>query len=127
MDGNNNPGTGRRLPGGAWGRAPATRFSGRGNRQWWPGTLNLGILHQHGRAENPMDPGFDYAKAFESLDYAALKADLRALMTDSQPWWPADWGHYGGLMIRMPGMPPAPIAPPMAGAAQAPALSGSRR
>ncbi|MGL6121528.1 MAG: catalase/peroxidase HPI [Shewanella sp.] len=68
---------------------------------WWPNALNLDILHQHDRKTNPMDETFDYADAFRSLDYAALKADLNALMTDSQPWWPADWGHYGGLMIRM--------------------------
>ncbi|MFV0298777.1 MAG: catalase/peroxidase HPI, partial [Hyphomicrobiaceae bacterium] len=63
--------------------------------------LNLDILHQHDRKTNPMDESFNYADAFSSLDYDALKADLHALMTDSQPWWPADWGHYGGLMIRM--------------------------
>lgn len=68
---------------------------------WWPNALNLDILHQHDHKTNPMDEAFDYADAFRSLDYAALKADLNALMTDSQPWWPADWGHYGGLMIRM--------------------------
>jgi catalase-peroxidase len=80
---------------------PATRFSGRGNRQWWPNSLNLAILHQHGPAGNPMGPEFDYAKAFHAIDYAALKADLGRLMTDSQDWWPADYGHYGGLMIRL--------------------------
>ncbi|WP_421231245.1 catalase/peroxidase HPI [Aeromonas sp. 603079] len=68
---------------------------------WWPNALNLDILHQHDSKTNPMDETFDYADAFNSLDYDALKADLHALMTDSQPWWPADWGHYGGLMIRM--------------------------
>ncbi|GAA4429157.1 catalase/peroxidase HPI [Acidovorax lacteus] len=71
------------------------------NRDWWPNQLNLGILHQHAPASNPMDEGFDYAQAFQQLDYNALKADLRALMTSSQDWWPADWGHYGGLFIRM--------------------------
>jgi catalase-peroxidase len=71
------------------------------NADWWPNQLNLGILHQHAPASNPMDPGFDYAEAFKTLDYPALKADLVALMTDSQDWWPADWGHYGGLFIRM--------------------------
>ena len=73
----------------------------RSNRDWWPKQLNLGMLHQNPPAGNPMDDGFSYADAFRSLDYAALKADLRALMTDSQDWWPADWGHYGGLFIRM--------------------------
>ncbi|MDL5032557.1 catalase/peroxidase HPI [Pelomonas sp. APW6] len=71
------------------------------NAQWWPNALNLAILHQHQPVSSPMDPGFDYAEAFKSLDYPALKADLAALMTDSQDWWPADWGHYGGLFIRM--------------------------
>jgi catalase-peroxidase len=68
---------------------------------WWPNALNLDILHQHDRKTDPMDPGFDYREAVKTLDVAALKADLHALMTDSQAWWPADWGHYGGLMIRM--------------------------
>jgi catalase-peroxidase len=71
------------------------------NAHWWPNQLNLGILHQHAPASNPMDPDFDYAEAFKKLDYAALKQDLVALMSDSQDWWPADWGHYGGLFIRM--------------------------
>ena len=71
------------------------------NADWWPNQLNLAILHQHQPASNPMDPDFDYAHAFGTLDYAALKADLAALMTQSQPWWPADYGHYGGLMIRL--------------------------
>ena len=74
---------------------------GRSNRDWWPDQLNLGILHQHAPASNPLGPDFDYAKAFNELDLAALKKDLVALMTDSQEWWPADWGHYGGLFIRM--------------------------
>lgn len=68
---------------------------------WWPKALNLDILHQHDRKTDPFGGDFDYPKAFASIDYDALKADLHALMTDSQPWWPADWGHYGGLMIRM--------------------------
>jgi catalase-peroxidase len=68
---------------------------------WWPTTLNLDILHQHDAKTNPMDPDFDYREAVKSLDLAAVKQDLEALMTDSQDWWPADWGHYGGLMIRM--------------------------
>ncbi len=74
---------------------------GTSNRDWWPNQLNLGILHQHMPASNPMDPGFNYAEEFKKLDLAALKKDLVALMTDSQEWWPADWGHYGGLFIRM--------------------------
>jgi catalase-peroxidase len=69
--------------------------------EWWPNTLNLDILHQHDTKTNPMGEDFDYRDAVRSLDVAALKKDLHALMTDSQEWWPADWGHYGGLMIRM--------------------------
>jgi catalase-peroxidase len=68
---------------------------------WWPNTLNLDILHQHDAKTNPMDPDFDYREAVQSLDLAAVKADLVELMTDSQPWWPADWGYYGGLFVRM--------------------------
>ena len=71
------------------------------NKDWWPNQLNLKILHQHSPASNPMDTGFDYAREFASLDYDALKQDLYALMTDSQPWWPADYGHYGPFFIRM--------------------------
>jgi len=74
---------------------------GRTNRDWWPNQLSLEILHQHGRSSDPMGPDFDYAEAFRSLDYAAVKRDLTALMTDSQPWWPADYGHYGPFFIRM--------------------------
>ena len=77
------------------------KFSMRSNRDWWPNQLNLNILHQRHPASDPMGEGFDYAKAFKSVDYAALKADLRKLMTQSQSWWPADWGHYGPLFIRM--------------------------
>jgi catalase-peroxidase len=69
--------------------------------EWWPKALNLDILHQHDKKTNPLDPDFDYKKAFLSLDLEAVKSDLKALMTDSKDWWPADWGHYGGLMIRM--------------------------
>ncbi|UAL41639.1 catalase/peroxidase HPI [Shewanella inventionis] len=69
--------------------------------EWWPNALNLDILHQHDSKTDPMDPNFNYREAFKSLDLAAVKKDLTALMTDSQDWWPADWGHYGGLMIRM--------------------------
>lgn len=79
----------------------ANTSAGQESQVWWPNALNLDILHQHDRKTNPMDESFNYADAFSSLDYDALKADLHALMTDSQPWWPADWGHYGGLMIRM--------------------------
>mgnify|MGYP000975259226 CR=1 FL=1 len=68
---------------------------------WWPKALNLDILHQHDSKTNPLGAGFDYREEVKKLDVEALKKDLKALMTDSQPWWPADWGHYGGLMIRM--------------------------
>lgn len=68
---------------------------------WWPNALNLDILHQHDRKTDPLGTDFDYHQALETLDVAALKRDMTALMTDSQDWWPADWGHYGGLMIRM--------------------------
>lgn len=71
------------------------------NRDWWPTQLKLNILRQHSSLSNPMDKGFDYAEAFKSLDLGAVKKDLHALMTDSQDWWPADFGHYGGLFIRM--------------------------
>ena len=77
-----------------------TAGGGTTNRDWWPDQLNLRILHQHSSKSNP-DPDFDYAKAFKSLDFQALKKDLTALMTDSQDWWPADFGHYGPLFIRM--------------------------
>ena len=68
---------------------------------FWPNALNLDILHQHDTKVNPMDAGFDYREAVKTLDFEALKKDMHALMTDSQAWWPADWGHYGGLMIRL--------------------------
>nr|WP_235913869.1 catalase/peroxidase HPI [Pseudoroseomonas coralli] len=74
---------------------------GRTSRDWWPNQLSLDILHQKGLSANPMGDGFDYAREFQSLDYAAVKQDLHALMTDSQPWWPADYGHYGPFFIRM--------------------------
>ena len=73
----------------------------RSNQDWWPKSLNLNILHQHDRKSNPMGEDFDYAEAFKSLDYEGLKKDLHALMTDSQDWWPADYGHYGPFFIRM--------------------------
>jgi len=71
------------------------------NRDWWPNQVNLGILHQHSAKSNPMGPQFNYAEEFKKLDLEALKKDLYALMTESQDWWPADYGHYGGLFIRM--------------------------
>ncbi len=71
------------------------------NTDWWPNTLNLDILHQHDTKSNPYGNEFNYAEEFKKIDLEELKSDLKNLMTDSQPWWPADWGHYGGLMIRM--------------------------
>ena len=89
-------------------RCPVTGKSGRqvagggtSNRDWWPNQLNLSILHQHSSKSNPMGEAFNYREEFKKLDLAAIKQDLVALMTNSQDWWPADWGHYGGLMIRM--------------------------
>ncbi len=94
MDGSDN---------GNMGKCPVmhTNTGVRSNRDWWPNQLNLSILHQHAPESNPMGEGFDYAEEFKKLDYQALKQDLYALMTDSQDWWPADYGHYGGLFIRM--------------------------
>jgi catalase-peroxidase len=84
-------------------KCPFNHAAGGGttNRDWWPKQLNLKILHQHSSLSDPMGEGFDYAKEFKSLDLDAVKQDLRALMTDSQDWWPADFGHYGPLFIRM--------------------------
>jgi catalase-peroxidase len=77
------------------------RPGGTTNQDWWPDQLRLDVLHQHSSKSNPMGEEFDYPKEFKKLDLAAVKKDLHALMEDSQEWWPADWGHYGGLMIRM--------------------------
>ncbi len=71
------------------------------NADWWPDQLKVSLLHQHGPESNPMGEDFDYAKAFEALDLDALKKDIFALMSDSQDWWPADYGHYGPFFIRM--------------------------
>ena len=81
--------------------ATTTGEAGTTNKDWWPNQLNLGILHQHDNKSNPMDASFSYQKAFKNLDYNALKKDLKELMTDSQDWWPADYGHYGPFFIRM--------------------------
>ncbi len=94
MDGNDTP---------TKGKCPVIHatFGVRSNRDWWPNQLNLKILHQNPPAGDPMRGDFNYAEAFKSIDYKALKSDLHALMTESQDWWPADYGHYGGLFIRM--------------------------
>jgi catalase-peroxidase len=73
----------------------------RTNRDWWPNQLDLSVLHQHSEKSDPMDPDFDYAAAFATLDLESVKKDLVALMTDSKPWWPADYGHYGPFFVRM--------------------------
>ncbi|MCT8139937.1 catalase/peroxidase HPI [Anaerobacillus sp. CMMVII] len=83
------------------GATTSPKSSGTSNQDWWPNQLNLNILHQHDRKSNPMGESFDYAEEFNKLDYAALKQDLYDLMTDSQDWWPADYGHYGPFFIRM--------------------------
>jgi len=84
-------------------KCPFDHVAGRGrtNKDWWPNALHVELLNHHGNRSNPMGEKFDYAKEFKSLDYKALKKDLAAVMTDSKPWWPADFGHYGPLMIRM--------------------------
>src|SRR5579862_1016182 len=84
-------------------KCPFSKTGGGGtqNKDWWPDALRLDILSQRSNLTDPMDKDFDYAKAFKSLDYQALKKDLTALMTDSKPWWPADFGHYGPLFIRL--------------------------
>ena len=85
-------------------KCPITGSTARGgtsNRDWWPNQLNLNILHQHSSKSNPMGGEFDYTEEFKKLDLMALKKDLYDLMTDSKDWWPADYGHYGGLFIRM--------------------------
>ena len=79
----------------------APNSQGRGNRDWWPNQLDLSVLRQNSERANPLGPTFNYKKAFETLDYSALKADLKLLMTTSQDWWPADYGHYGPFFIRM--------------------------
>ena len=99
MDGNDTPKT-TGCPVMHAGAQSAT-VGARSNKDWWPNQLNLKILHQHSEKSDPMGRGFNYAEAFKSLDLKALKQDLYALMTDSQDWWPADYGHYGGLFIRM--------------------------
>src|SRR6185437_2046049 len=83
------------------GQCPVMHGGGRGNRDWWPNQLNVEVLHRNSNLSDPMGKEFDYAAAFNSLDLNAVIKDLHAVMTDSQDWWPADFGHYGGLFIRM--------------------------
>src|SRR5437588_2677280 len=96
------PGAGKDQTAAPAGKCPVAHGPrGRGNRDWWPEALDISVLHRNSRLSDPMDGGFDYAKEFESLDLDAVIKDLHVLMTDSQEWWPADFGHYGGLIIRM--------------------------
>src|SRR5262249_7812224 len=83
------------------GKCPVMHTVARTNRDWWPNQLNIQVLHHNSTLSDPMGEAFDYAKEFKSLDLNAVIKELHALMTDSQEWWPADYGHYGGLMIRM--------------------------
>ena len=99
MDGNDNATAGKCPV--MHGAGKHATFAARSNRDWWPNQLNLKILHQHSARSNPLGTAFNYADEFKKLDLEALKKDLYALMTDSQDWWPADYGHYGGLFIRM--------------------------
>ena len=99
MDGSDEKTAGGCPVTGAGAKPPVSR--GRTNRDWWPNALNVKVLHQNVDPANPMGPDFDYRDEFRKLDLKAIKADLTALMTDSQPWWPADWGHYGPFFIRM--------------------------
>ncbi|PZU61576.1 MAG: catalase/peroxidase HPI [Brevundimonas sp.] len=99
MDGSDEKPAGGCPVTGAGAKPPVSR--GRTNRDWWPNALNVKVLHQNVDPANPMGPDFDYRDEFRKLDLKAIKADLTALMTDSQPWWPADWGHYGPFFIRM--------------------------
>ena len=107
MDASNNGGGGGECPvphgqgGGNGGGNKSAPKRGHGNRDWWPTQLDVSVLHRNSNLSDPMGQGFSYAKEFAKLDLKALKADLTALMTDSQEWWPADFGHYGGLFIRM--------------------------
>lgn len=99
MDGSDEKPAGGCPVTGAGAKPPVSR--GRTNRDWWPNALNVKVLHQNVDPANPMGPDFDYRDEFRKLDLKAIKSDLTALMTDSQPWWPADWGHYGPFFIRM--------------------------
>ena len=99
MNGNGDPSAGKCPV--MHGASTQTRFAGRSNRDWWPNQLNLRVLHQNSSLSDPLGKDFNYTEAFKTLDLEALKQDLAALMTDSQDWWPADYGHYGPLFIRM--------------------------
>ena len=101
MDGMNDNAAAGQCPVAHGASSPARNSSRKGNRDWWPESLTLNTLSQHSPRANPMDNGFDYAEAFKTLDLNAVIQDLHALMTDSQDWWPADFGHYGGLFIRL--------------------------
>ena len=101
MDHNNMNGNGAEKCPFLSGSIKSSAGSAPSNREWWPNQLNLSILRQHSSLSDPTDESFDYVEEFKSIDYAALKQDLTDLMTDSQEWWPADYGHYGPFFIRM--------------------------
>ena len=110
------------------GKCPFTGSArGHTNRDWWPDALDVSVLHRNSLLSDPMGEAFDYAKEFKSLDLNAVIKDLHALMTDSQEWWPADFGHYGGLMIRMAWHSAGMYRPRTAAAAPARVSSASRR
>lgn len=110
--------------GGAHGRAPSGSTA---NEHWWPEQVNVGVLHQNTPTGNPMGDAFNYADAFKSLDLDALRADLVALMTDSQSWWPADYGHYGHCLYVWPGIAQALTALVMVAVEQALEANVSRQ
>jgi catalase-peroxidase len=83
------------------GKCPFTTGRSASNRHWWPDALNVDVLHRNSNLSDPMGKEFDYAREFKTLDLEAVIKDLTALMTESQEWWPADFGHYGGLLVRM--------------------------
>jgi catalase-peroxidase len=108
-------------------KCPFPHTARRSNRDWWPAQLPLDTLHQRSALSDPMEPDFNYTEAFAKLDYAALKKDLQALMTDSQDWWPADFGHYGPLFVRTAWHSAGTYRTQTAAAVRAMAASASRR
>ena len=127
MDHHNHP---HAAEGGSSGKCPFTggmlkNSAGRGtrNRDWWPNQLQLSILRMHSSLSNPMEPGFNYAEAFNSLDLNEVKNDINQLMTQSQDWWPADYGHYGPLSLEWHGTAQVLIAFPMVAVELVPELS----
>ncbi len=109
------------------GKCPVMHTKSRSNRDWWPDQLSIDGLHRNSQLSNPMGTSFNYAEEFKKLDLEALKNDLYALMTNSQDWWPADFGHYGDSLSAWPGTARARTAPPTAAAALALGSSVLRR